>query len=75
MATIQIRNLDDDAYAVLRRRAGETGRSLQEYLRLELEQAARRPTLAEALATVRSRLTEEVAVEDIVAVQRADRDR
>jgi plasmid stability protein len=75
MATVQIRNLDDAAYAVLRRRAGESGRSLQEYLRLELEETARRPTVAEAFALIRSRLTDEVSVDDIVTAQRQDRTR
>jgi plasmid stability protein len=75
MATIQVRNLDDEAYDVLRRRAGESGRSLQEYLRLQLEDLAKRPTLAEAFADVRRALTDEVSVADVVAAQRTDRDR
>lgn len=42
MATVQIRNLDDDAYGVLKTRAAASGRSLQEYVRLLLEDAARK---------------------------------
>lgn len=42
MATVQIRNLDDDAYGVLKTRAAASGRSLQEYVRLLLEEAAHR---------------------------------
>jgi len=42
MATVQIRNLDDETYAVLKTRAAASGRSLQEYLRLLLvEQASK----------------------------------
>ena len=41
MATVQIRNLDDEAYAVLKTRAAASGRSLQEDLRLLLEHAAK----------------------------------
>jgi plasmid stability protein len=40
MATVQIRNLDDQAYDVFKKRAAASGRSLQEYLRLLLERAA-----------------------------------
>lgn len=73
MATVQIRNLDDDAYAILRRRAADSGRSLQEYLRVELERVALRPTVAEALARARAELTTEVSMDDIVALQRQER--
>ncbi|MFI0978116.1 FitA-like ribbon-helix-helix domain-containing protein [Streptomyces sp. NPDC021093] len=75
MATVQIRNLDDAAYEILRRRAGESGRSLQEYLRIELEKQAFRATVDEALARVRDGLTGEVSMDDIVAAQREDRER
>ncbi len=33
MPSIQVRNVPDDTHEVLRRRAAEDGRSLQEYLR------------------------------------------
>lgn len=80
MATVQVRNLDDAAYAVLKRRAAESGRSLQEYLRVLLEQQAREPTVAEALARVRVDLAwtaGETAptMVDVVELQRADRAR
>ncbi|MEU6443829.1 plasmid stabilization protein [Streptomyces sp. NPDC047046] len=75
MATVQIRNLDDEAYSILRRRAAESGRSLQEYLRIEVEELARRPSMDEAIKRIRARPMSEVAVEDIVAVQREGRDR
>lgn len=73
MATVQIRNLDDDAYAILRRRAADSGRSLQEYLRIELERTARKPSVAEAIEMARADLTGEVSVDDVVALQREAR--
>lgn len=73
MATVQIRNLDDAAYAILRRRAAASGRSLQEYLRVRLEEEARQPTIEEVLDSARSELTRPVAMDDIVAVQRGGR--
>jgi plasmid stability protein len=69
MATVQIRNLDDSAYEILRRRAAASGRSLQEYLRLRLEEEARQPTVDEVLQEARADLTRPVAMEDIVAIQ------
>jgi plasmid stability protein len=80
MATVQIRNLSDDAYAVLKRRAQESGRSLQEYLRLELERQATRKTVAEVVAQVRVDMAWQdgetgPAMEDIVDAIREGRDR
>jgi plasmid stability protein len=73
MATVQIRNLSDDAYAILRRRAAESGRSMQEYLRMRLEQEAFQPSLDEVLGAVRSELTSSVSMSDILAAQREGR--
>jgi plasmid stability protein len=73
MATVQIRNLSDDAYAILRRRAAESGRSLQEYLRRRLEEEAFQPSLDEVLSAVRSELSSSVSMSDILAVQREGR--
>lgn len=78
MATVQIRNLDDRAYAVLKRRARNSGRSLQEYLRLELELRASEETVGESLARIRSGLSSTnsgASMEDIVWVVREGRDR
>ncbi|WP_067433530.1 FitA-like ribbon-helix-helix domain-containing protein [Nocardioides jensenii] len=77
MATVQIRNLDDDAYAVLKGRAAASGRSLQEFLRLMLERQAAEPTVDEALAAARVDLSwsDAPAMVDIVEAQRADRRR
>jgi len=53
--TIQIRDLDDDVYAGLVRRAGEAGLTVPELLRREAARLAARPTLEEWLARTRRR--------------------
>jgi antitoxin FitA len=45
--TIQIRNLDDDVYAALSRRAAEAGITVPELLRREATRLAARPTVRE----------------------------
>jgi len=47
MATIQVRDLSDEAHATLRRRAKAAGMSLQSYMRGVIEQLAQQPTDAE----------------------------
>ena len=75
MATVQIRNLDDAAYATLKQRAARSGRSLQEYLRLLLEEEATRPSNAEIVERLRADIgwSTGVSVDMITEVQRADR--
>lgn len=75
MATVQIRNLDDEAYEVLKVRAAASGRSLQQYLKRLLEEQASRPTLAEQLERLRTDMqwTEgepALTMDEIVEVQR-----
>ena len=48
--TIQIRDVADDDYAALVRRAAEAGVTVPELLRREVSRLASRPTLAEWLA-------------------------
>ncbi len=48
--TIQVRDLDDDVYEALRRRAVEAGLTVPELLRREATRLAGRPTVAEWLA-------------------------
>lgn len=43
--TIQIRDVDDEVYAGLRRRAAETGRSVPELLRSEAARIASTPSI------------------------------
>jgi hypothetical protein len=53
--TIQIRDLDDDVYDALARRAAEVGLSVPELLRRESERLAARPTVEEWLDRTRRR--------------------
>jgi hypothetical protein len=53
--TIQIRDLDDDVYSALARRASEAGVSVPELLRREATRLAARPTIEEWLARTRRR--------------------
>ena len=53
--TIQIRDLDDDVYAGLVRRAGEAGLTVPELLRREAARLVARPTVEEWLARTRRR--------------------
>ncbi len=53
--TVQIRDLDDDVYAGLARRAAETGVSVPELLRVEAARIATRPSVETWLARTRRR--------------------
>lgn len=53
--TIQIRDLDDDVYAALARRAAEVGLTVPDLLRREATRLASRPSMEEWLARTRRR--------------------
>jgi hypothetical protein len=53
--TVQIRDIDDDTYAALQRRAAEAGLSVPDLLRREAARLAARPTVDEWLARTRRR--------------------
>jgi antitoxin FitA len=55
--TVQIRDLDDDVYAGLARRAAEAGISVPELLRGEAARLAARPSVATWLARTQRRST------------------
>lgn len=55
MTSITIRDVPDEVRDELAARARRSGRSLQEYLRSELAELARRPDPAAVLAQVRER--------------------
>lgn len=55
--TVQIRDLDDEVYAGLARRAAEAGVSVPELLRIEATRLAARPTVEEWLGRTRRRST------------------
>ena len=48
--TIQIRDVDDEVYAALARRAAEAGMTVPDLLRREAARLASRPTVSEWLA-------------------------
>ncbi len=53
--TIQIRDIDDDVYLALSRRAAEAGVTVPDLLRREAARLASRPTVEEWLARTRRR--------------------
>jgi hypothetical protein len=53
--TIQIRDVDDDVYAALARRAAEAGITVPDLLRREAARLAARPTVEEWLERTRRR--------------------
>jgi hypothetical protein len=52
MATIQVREIPEDLYEVLRRRARRTGQSLQAYMHDQIVGLAQRPTKEEAVEQI-----------------------
>jgi antitoxin FitA len=50
--TVQIRDIDDEVYAGLKRRAAEEGLTVPELLRREAARLAARPSMAEWLARI-----------------------
>lgn len=73
--TIQIRDLDDEVYRGLVRRAAEQGVSVPEMLRAEATRLAARPSMAEWLGRTGRRRSEISAAETLAALdeQRGDR--
>jgi plasmid stability protein len=63
--TIQIRDVDDEVYAGLRKRAAEEGVSVPELLRAEAARLAARPSISTWLASTRRR-SSEIGAEDVV---------
>ena len=76
MASITVRDLPDDARDELAARAARSGRSLQEYLRLQLIALSRRPDPEVFAAGVRERKRRTGSTypaQDILAARDADR--
>jgi plasmid stability protein len=77
MATIQIREIPEGAYEVIRKRARAAGRSIQSYMRDWVVDFASRPTTEEALAAMEAAReaseTPGATPESIVADLAADR--
>jgi antitoxin FitA len=66
--TIQIRDIDDDVYAALARRAAEAGLTVPDLLRREAARLASRPTVEEWLARTRRRPSEISRAEVVAAL-------
>ncbi len=64
--TVQLRDLDDEVYEALRRRASEAGLTVPELLRREATRLAARPTVAEWLART-SRRPSQIERGEVVA--------
>jgi antitoxin FitA len=77
MATIQIRDIPDDVYETIRRRARSAGQSLQSYMRNHVVEFGRSPTAEEAWAAIEAALEKyggsNATPEQIVADIHADR--
>jgi antitoxin FitA len=52
MATIQVREIPEDLYEVLRRRARRAGQSMQAYMHGQIINLARQPTKEEAVEEI-----------------------
>lgn len=74
MPSIQVKNVPDEVHAVLHRRAGATGQSLQEYLLSELTRLAGTPTMSDVLERIRHRSDGSLTFRAADADVRADRD-
>lgn len=66
MSTIQVRNVPEHVSRELKARAASEGRSLSDFLLLELEAIAARPTRAEVARRIAARGSVEIG--DIVSV-------
>ena len=77
MATIQIREIPEDVYEVVRKRARAAGQSIESYLREVVIEIASTPTTGEVLAEMaRARSNDEldgVTRASILAALEADR--
>ncbi len=74
--SITIRNVPDDVRDELASRAARAGRSLQEHLRSELIELARRPSVEQLLDRVRERkatTSTRLSIEEILGYRDADR--
>ncbi len=76
MKSITVRNVPDDVRDELAARAARSGRSLQEELRTELIELARKPTVEEVMTRARGRTSatsSRLSAQRILKHRRADR--
>ncbi len=67
---IQIRDVPDDVHRTLKSRAAIAGMSLSDYLKRDLVEAAKRPTLEEIDARIRARGPSDVKTSTILEALR-----
>jgi plasmid stability protein len=72
MATIQVREVPEELYEVLRRRARRAGQSMQGYMRDQLVALAQRPTKEEAIEQIEAVLGRAGGTEPTAASIQAD---
>jgi antitoxin FitA len=63
MAMIQIRDVPEDVYETIRRRARKAGQSIQAYMLAWTVELARRPTQADVIARLRADLAQRPPLE------------
>jgi antitoxin FitA len=74
MTTIQIKNVPEEAHAILRQRAAAAGQSLQEYMLTWIERATQRPTVDEVVARIEHRSGGHLTSDFVVHQLREERD-
>ena len=74
MATIQVRNLPDEVVRTLKVRAAKKGQSLQEFMRLWLEDVASRPSVEELIERIEREDAGISSSTDYTAILREERD-
>lgn len=73
MATIQIKNVPEEAHAVLRQRAAAAGQSMQEYMLTWIERSTARPTVDEVLERIGHRSGGHLSADVVVRQLREER--
>ncbi|MFC7932873.1 FitA-like ribbon-helix-helix domain-containing protein [Streptomyces cinereoruber] len=66
MATLYVRDLSEEALTELKTRAARNRQSLQAYARTLLEQEAATPSLDDAVARIRERVTARLSTDDVL---------
>lgn len=69
MATIQVRNIPDDAYEIIRRRARAAGQSIQAYMRIEIERLARESIDSDLFSEIERHIADDGIVLDRATLQ------
>ncbi|MFC9296486.1 antitoxin [Streptomyces sp. NPDC057011] len=66
MATLYVRDLSDEALAELKIRAARSRQSLQAYARALLEEEAATPSMEDVVTRIRSRVSAQLSVDDVL---------